>query len=75
VLKLSRHFECDSEMSLDFCEFFTIIDGRQRNIDVIIKNINETLRNVNKTFNNASTKFVRMSTYIIKHCHLIIHKF
>lgn len=71
MLKLSRHFECDSEMSLDVCEFFTIIDGKRRNVDVIIRNI----KNVNKTFNNASTKFVRMSTYIIKHCHLIIHKF
>jgi hypothetical protein len=64
-----------SEVSSNVYGFFKTIDGTWINIDGIIKNVSGTLKNVNGTFKSTSLELLKTSTYIIKHHHLVIHKF
>ncbi len=38
-------------------------------------NLNGTLKSISETFKSESMKLLRMSIYIIKHRHLVIHRF
>ncbi len=62
-------------MSLDVNIFLKIVHGAWRNVDGTIRNVSGTWRSVSGSFKSTLVELLGGLTFIIKHRHLVIHKF